>query len=183
MSVIRWVTQTWICMGNLSRKDCAFPLLPCSSITTVQSIFHSVRDQRHRNGNNQKENSMVRNATHCHVTTFYCMFFSGKWSCSHGARIEISYTVYEGLIVIIESKLTRNIIYHFFIGFSSRLLLSCVIHCCYHHFEYFGCWRQHFLTNFKAYDLIKMLPQSESLFYTFNWMMKHLPFGVCIQQL
>ena len=70
-------------VANPSRKEFAFPQLPSSIITTVQSIFHSVQDQRHRNGNNQKENSMVRNATHCHVTTFYCMFFSGKWSCSH----------------------------------------------------------------------------------------------------
>ena len=40
--------------GNLSRKDCAFPLLPCSSITTVQSIFHPAQDQRHRATINRK---------------------------------------------------------------------------------------------------------------------------------
>ena len=133
--------------GNLSRKDCAFPLLPCSSITTVQSIFHQVQDQRHRATINRKTiwYEMRLSVT---LKPFFYMFFSRKWPgytlvlvILWRARIEISYKVYEVLIVIIESKLTRDIIYHFSVGFSSRLLLPCVDYCCCHHFEYFGCWR------------------------------------------
>ena len=117
------------------------------SLVTLQQYNNSSIDFSFSSRPATRQQSIGKQyGTHCHVTTFYCMFFSRKWSgytlvliILWRARIEISYKVNEVPIVIIESKLTRDIIYHFFIGFSSRLLLLCVDYCCCHHFEYFGC--------------------------------------------